>query len=734
MKFFRFIPQHDKMDCGPACVAMVSTYYGNEYPLDYIRQKAFLTKEGVSMAGIIEASQKIGFKTLPIRATLSLFCDKSLPLPAIIHWNHNHFVVLIKVKRKIFHREYKFLIADPAHGIIWLKKENFQNSLENNEKGVALLLSPTQDFYNTNAECLKQKKSFRYLFSYLKPHLRQLVFLFSLLLIGACISLALPFLTQNLMDKGVSKKDFNYVTLVLIAQLALFMGSLLIDFFRNWITLVIGTRININIISDFFKKLLKLPLKFFDTRFMGDFNQRIADHERIERFLTSQSLQTFFSFLMFSVFFGVLYYYDNKILLIYLGLTAISIIWSLFWLAKRKALDYFRFQQRSENQQIIYEMIGGITEMKLNKFENYKIKQWENIQNKLFRVNIRILKLEQIQVLGFESCNQLKNILVTFIAASLVIKGVMSIGSLLAVSFIIGQMNAPINQLMAFFKSLQDAKLSMGRLNEMQYQPEEDILLDDANNVSNLYPTTGFSIESASFQYSGPRSPFVLNNITAKVALGQVTAIVGSSGSGKTTLMKLLLKFYEPVMGNIFLGGNPLSKIPHTWLREKSGVVMQDGFIFGDTIERNIVCGDEQIDKKKLERALWISNLDDFVNSLPLKLHTKIGTAGNGISGGQRQRILIARAVYKNPDFLFFDEATSSLDAENEKIIHTRLQSFFKGRTVIIIAHRLSTVKNADQIIVLKEGRIAEQGTHQHLVGVKGVYYNLVKNQLELGS
>ena len=538
--------------------------------------------------------------------------------------------------------------------------------------------------------------------------------------------------------KESAKKDLSVISYILLAQLAFFFGNIIFGIFRNWIMLVVGTKINIRIISDFLKKLLKLPIKFFDTKLMGDFNQRIQDHERIENFLTSQSLLTLFSIITFSVFFGVLWYYDFRILAVYIILTVVSIAWSLYWMRKRKILDYFRFQQRSENQESIYEIINGVSEMKLNQFEDFKRREWEQIQQKLFKINIRILKLDQIQLSGFEFMNQLKNIVVTFLAASFVVKGNMTLGALLSVSYIIGQMNSPVSQLISFFRSLQDAKLSLARLNEVQNHPEEE----QENQLPLLNPKytqqngieKGIYFKNTSFQYEGPQSPFVLKDINLFIPDGRVTAIVGASGSGKTTLMKMLLKFYEPVSGEIFFNHLNINDISPLDLRKNCGVVMQDGFIFSDTIERNIATNDENIDYEKLDKALKTANIKSFVEELPLGLNTKIGASGNGISGGQKQRILIARAVYKNPHFIFFDEATSALDAENEKIIHDKLQSFFKGKTVIIVAHRLSTVKNADQIIVLKHGQIVEQGNHQELVERKADYYNLVKNQLELGN
>ena len=732
----KFFPQHDQMDCGPACLAMISSYYGKDFGLQYLRNKSFITREGVSLLGISEASKKIGFSDISAKLNADDF-DNGL-LPCILHWNQNHFVVLYKISKNIFTGKLTYKIADPGHGFISINEEKFKKSwLSDGEKGVALFLEPTEEFYKQTPP-QEEKLSIKYLLNYLKSYKSQMGWMFFLLTLGTLTTLVFPILTQKLIDEGVSKKNFSIITYILLAQLAFFFGNIVINIFRNWIMLVVGTKINIQIISDFLKKLLKLPIKFFDTKLMGDFNQRIQDHERIENFLTSQSLMTLFSIITFTAFFAVLWHYDFRILAVYMILTVISVIWSLYWMKKRRILDYFRFQQRSENQESIYEIINGVSEMKLNQFEDFKRREWEQIQQKLFKINIRILKLDQVQLSGFDFINQFKNILVTFLSAYFVIKGHMTLGALLSVSYIIGQMNSPVSQLISFFRSLQDAKLSLSRLNEVQNHPVEE-RKDQVPLLSKKYTEQngiekGIYFKDVSFQYEGPQSPYVLKNINIFIPDGKVTAIVGASGSGKTTLIKMLLKFYEPVDGEIFFNHLNINEISPMDLRKNCGVVMQDGFIFSDTIERNIATNDEKINDEKFNQALEIANIKSFVEELPLGLNTKIGASGNGISGGQKQRILIARAVYKNPHFIFFDEATSALDAENEKIIHDNLQSFFKGKTVIIVAHRLSTVKNADQIIVLKNGEIVEQGNHQSLVDKKADYYNLVKNQLELGN
>lgn len=734
---FKFYPQYDLMDCGPACLSMVASFYGKKYPITYLRDNAYITREGVSLRGIKEAANKIGLDGFAAKLTLQKLIEEN-PKGSILHWNQNHFVVFCGVKKKIFSNECLIKIADPAHGIIVLNEDEFRKHwVSDNEKGVSLFLKPTEEFYNL-APPKDEKLSLKYLFKYLIPYKKRLALMFGLLLLGSGFTLIFPFLTQYLIDDGVSAKNLNFIGLILIAQLVLFLGYITIEIIRNWLVLYIGTKLSIQVISDFLKKILKLPIKFFDTKMMGDFHQRIQDNERIEHFLTSESLITFFSVITFTVFFGVLWYYDFKILLVYITLTIVSILWSIYWLKKRKYLDYFRFQQRSENQESIYEIINGVTELKLNQFEDYKRNEWEKIQDKLFKVNIRILKLDQLQISGFQFLNQVKNILVTFLAATYVVYGKMTLGELLSVSYIIGQMNSPVNQLINFFRSLQDARLSLERLNEVQNHPEEEQkdlkLLPSLNNIHTNGTLKGIQLKNINFQYEGPDSPYVLKDIDVFIPEGKVTAIVGASGSGKTTLVKLLLKFYTATKGCITYDGMNIENISPLSLRSNCGIVMQDGYIFSDTIKRNIATGDEYIEEEKLIQSSKTANINDFIESLPLKYNTRIGSSGNGISGGQKQRILIARAVYKNPHYIFFDEATSALDAENEKIIHDNLQDFFKGKTVVVVAHRLSTVKNADQIIVLKKGQIVEKGTHGELVDNRSEYFNLVKNQLELGN
>jgi ATP-binding cassette, subfamily B, bacterial len=731
---FPFVAQHDAMDCGPACLAMIAKSFGKKYPLQYLREYAYLARDGVSLSGLTQAAEKIGLEPVAVKISIDTLKYQQL-LPCILYWNKQHFIIVHKIKKKLLSNRYIFKITDPSAGHLSIPEDRFKNAWQGQEDlGVALLLKPTNLFYELIPPT-EDSLHLRGAFKYLVPHKWDVFQLALTMAIASLLTLIFPFLTQALIDKGVMAKNVHIVFIILLSQILLFLGTTIIDIVRNWLILYIGARINISIISDFFKKIMKLPIKFFDTKFKGDFYQRIQDHSRIHQFLTSQSLTTFFSLINFLIFFFALFHYNYKILLVYISLTLIAIVWSRFFLRKREYLDYFRFRSSALNQESINEILSGIHEIKLNNFEDYKRQEWEDIQVKVFNINLRVLRLDQTQLIGYEFINQLKNIIVTFLAANEVVKGNITIGAMLAISYIIGQMNSPINQLIAFFRSLQDAQLSLKRLVEVQQQKEEE----DDENIK-LLPKSfdiyngkkGIRINGLYFQYDGPKSPFVLKNINIFIPQGKTTAIVGGSGSGKTTLMKLLLRFYNPVKGDIYINQNKLSEIsPSSW-RANCGVVMQDGYIFADSIYRNIATNDAQIDYFKMANAIKIANISEYIESIPQKGETKIGAKGNGISGGQRQRILIARAVYKQPQYVFFDEATSSLDTENEKIIYDNLQSFFRKKTVIIIAHRLSTVKNADQIVVLKDGQVVEIGTHATLTKSKGNYYNLVKNQLEL--
>lgn len=727
-KLFPFFHQHDAMDCGPTCLKMIAQYHGRTFSLEKLRELCRISKEGVSMLGISMAAESLGFKTLGVHINFHQLKDE-VPMPCIVHWKQNHFVVVYRIKRG------KVYVADPAHGLIKYDRKEFLScwiSTRNDDRpeGIALLLEPQPDFFKSDGETLDKTK-FSFVLQYLKPY-RKLVFQLLLgMLLGTLLQLIFPFLTQGIVDYGIGTNNLNFVTTILIAQLTLYAAQTSVDFLRSWILLHISTRINISIISDFLIKLMKLPIGFFDTKMIGDLLQRIGDHHRIESFLTSSTLNTIFSFISLIVFICVLAFYNLKILMIFLIASAIYVLWIILFLKKRKEIDYKRFNQASAEHSNLIQLINGMQEIKLNNCEKQKRWEWENIQAKLFKVSIKGLALSQYQQSGAFFINETKNILVSFISARAVIEGDMSLGMMMAVQYIIGQLNAPIGQMIGFIQSAQDAKISLERLGEIHNKKDET--QNESVSTFKLPDDKTISIDNLSFGYDSINE-LVLKDINLKIPEGKVTALVGMSGSGKTTLIKLLLGFYPPTDGTIKIGDVDINNIePSVW-REKCGTVMQDGFIFSDTIARNIALNDENIDEGRLLYAARIANIMDMINALPLGFNTKIGQEGKGISQGQRQRILIARAVYKNPEYIFLDEATNSLDANNESIIMRNLQEFFRGKTVVVVAHRLSTVKNADNIVVLNNGDIVESGTHDELVKKHGRYYNLIKNQLELGK
>lgn len=726
--------QLDRMDCGPTCLRMIAKYYGRVYSLQTLRDKAFISRSGVSLLGISEAAESIGFRTTGVKITFEQLVD-DFPLPCILHWNQQHFVVCYRIRKR--RNKYKILIGDPAGTqTVTYNEEEFKRCwISSREKGqdtgVALVLEPTPDFYSMEEDRKEAKKKLNFFFRYLSPHKKALVQLVLGMVIGSILQLIVPFLTQSLVDVGIRDNNLNFITLILVAQLIIFIARLSVDFIRSWLLLHMNIRINISLISDFLVKLMRLPLHFFDTKMIGDIMQRIGDHSRIESFLTGSSISTLFSFVNFIVFGFVLAYYDLSIFGLFLLGNLLYVIWVLSFMKYRRELDLRRFSQASTEQSTLYQIITGMQEIKLNNCETQKRWKWERIQVKLFKISVKGLALQQYQQVGSVFFNQTTNILISYIAARAVVEGNMTLGMMMSLTYIIGQLNSPIEQFIGFARSFQDAKISLERLNEIhQKEDEEETAVD---KVSFLPQDHTFTIENLCFSYDG--SPdYVLNNVNLTIPRNKITAIVGASGSGKTTLIKLLLGFYTPNKGNIKVGDVYLKNInPHLW-RSVTGSVMQDGFIFSETIAENIAIGEEVIDKERLLKAAQIANIDQFIDSLPLGYNTKIGMEGSGISQGQRQRILIARTVYKNPDFLFFDEATNALDANNEREIMEHLNEFYRGKTVVIVAHRLSTVQNADKIVVLDKGGIVEEGTHQELTCLKGIYYRLVKNQLELGK
>lgn len=736
MPKFPFTQQYDAMDCGSACAKMIAKFYGKNFSLDTLRNYCFTTKEGVSLMSVSDTLEQIGFKTLGGKITFEKLTTEAI-LPCILHWNQEHFIVLYKVEKKNISRKHtKLYVADPGKGLITYTKEEFlkhwiSTKTKGEDKGIALLMEPTHKFYEQEGEKVN-KGSFKFLFSYFMRYKKFFAQLFIGLLLGSLLQLIFPFLTQAIVDIGIKNQNLGFIYLVLIAQMVLFISRMSVDFIRRWILLHISTRINISLISDFFIKLMKLPMSFFDTKLIGDLLQRINDHERVERFLTAQTLNVVFSAFNFAIFGVVLWIYSFKIFLIFLIGSTIYTLWVFLFLKKRRVLDYKLFEQRALNQSATYQLIYGMQEMKLQNCERRKRWEWEDIQADLFKVNISSLSLEQYQEAGNIFINETKNILITIVAATAVIHGELTLGMMLAIQYIIGQLNSPIEQTVGFIHNLQDTKISLERINEIQQKEDENANRKEINN--NAIQDKNIYIKNLMFQYEGPHSKKVLNNLNLTIPEGKVTAIVGSSGSGKTTLVKLLLQYYEPIEGSIKVGTNDLKNFNTKFWRNQCGAVMQDGFVFSESIAKNIAASDDEIDKDKLLYAAKIANIHDFINNLPLKYNTVIGQEGQGISQGQRQRILIARAVYKNPDFIFLDEATNALDANNEKVIIDNLEQFYKGKTAIVVAHRLSTVKNADQIVVLENSKIIEVGNHKELTAKRGAYYNLVKNQLELGN
>jgi ATP-binding cassette subfamily B protein len=726
---FPFVKQPDAMDCGPACLKMVAGFYKKSFSLDSLRKRCFITREGVSFLGLSEAADSLGFRTIGVKIPFELL-NENVPLPCIVHWRQRHFIVVYKITND------KIWVADPAVGLIKYKREEFErnwaSTISNGKpSGLVLIIEPTPALYDKKNE---QEKStgFRFLFKYFRLYRKYFIQLILGLLLGSCIQLIIPFLTQSIIDIGLNNNDIGFIYLILFAQLSLVIGRMSVEFIRGWLLLHIGTRVNVAIISGFLQKLMSLPVSFFDTKLTGDILQRIEDNNRIEEFLTSASLNILFSFFNLIIFGIVLAIFSTKILLIFVAGSVLYIAWVSLFMKSRARLDHQRFKLMSESGSKLINIVNGMQEIKLTQSELSTRWDWEKLQATLFGLKVKGLGIIQYQSAGATFINEVTNILITIAAATAVLKGNMTLGMMLAVQFIIGQLNVPVSQIIGFFRMSQDAKMSLDRLAEVHDLDEEEP--EPALKVRKLPDKKDIYINNLSYQYEGPRSPYALKDVDLFIEENKVTAIVGTSGSGKTTLLKMLLGFYQPVNGEILIGDTRLTNLSLKIWRERVGAVMQDGFLFSDTIASNIAPGYEEINEDRLVNAADIANIKGFVESLPLGYNTRIGANGHGLSEGQKQRLLIARVIYKNPDIILFDEATNSLDANNEKVIVDNLTSFFEGKTVIVVAHRLSTVRNADKIVVIDSGRIVETGSHESLITKKGAYYNLVRNQLELGN
>ena len=717
------------MDCGPTCLKMIAAHYGKTYSLQTLRDNSYIDREGVSLMGINEAAEQIGMQTLAIRVPYDSDDEEEaslsqVGLPCIAHWQQRHFVVVYHMDKK------NVWVADPEKGKLKLTRKTFERGwLSDGEKGIILILEPGPDFFAGEGEKV-EKAGLGFLLKHLTKY-RHLVFqLFIGLFLASIFQLIFPFLTQALVDIGIENQDLNFIYLILIAQLMIFVGRIMVQFIQSWILLHIGTRINVSLIADFLMKMIRLPIGFFDAKSTGDLLQRINDHDRIERFLTDSTLITLFSFFNIIIFSIVLLIYNRLIFFIFFLSSILYVAWVMLFLKKRQEIDHQNFEHAADNRNTLIELIQGMQEIKLQNSEKKRRWQWTNIQSRLFHVSMKSLRITQYQDIGAGFITQLKDILISFFAAKAVIDGQMTLGMMLAVQYIIGQLNTPLAQMIIFIRSAQDAQISLDRLGEVHNKEEET----DMGGQLDIVPDTGnFLIENLSFRYN-PLSAPVLKNINLEIPRGKVTAIVGTSGSGKTTLVKLLLGFYPPTEGTIKLRGVNLQNINKRKWRSVCGAVMQDGYIFSDTIANNIAESDTQVNRERLLLAVQVANIEEYISSMPLGYNTMIGARGNGMSQGQRQRLLIARAVYKNPAYLFFDEATNALDAKNEKTIMENMDAFFEGRTVVVVAHRLSTVKNADKIVVLENGALIEEGSHHELVEKKGAYFGLVKNQLELGQ
>ncbi|MGB0524558.1 MAG: peptidase domain-containing ABC transporter [Flammeovirgaceae bacterium] len=731
LKKFPNYKQADSNDCGPTCLRMIAKYYGKDISGPAIRKLVYRGSQGANLLNLSDSADQLGFRTMMVKCSLEMM-EEEKPTPFIAYWNQNHYVVVYKIKGG------RFYISDPNGKRTTVDRETFRKAWctaksGGEDEGIALLFETTPNFYTFEVEEEEAGVNFKFYLKYIIPHWKLIMQLVIGMGLGSVFSLITPFLTQAMVDQGIQNADMNFVYVLLIAQIMMYIGTTTVGLIRSWVMLHMSTRINISVLSDFLVKLMKLPLGFFDAKNLGNIMQRMGDHSRIESFLTSQSLSILFSLVNLVVYSFVMFTYSIEMYGIFVISSVLFALWVVAFLKKRKELDYKNFNESANNQNATVGLIQGMQEIKLHTCEKQRRWEWERVQIRLFKISIKSLILEQFQGTGSSFINHMKSIIISFWAAKEVIEGDMTLGMMMAATQILGQLDGPINQFVGFIQQAQDAKISLERLGEIHNKKEEDAeSMDEAAYI--IPENQDIEIKNLSFRYGDPTGLWVLDDLSMTIPYGKTTAIVGESGSGKTTLMKLLLRFYEPEKGEIRLGNMNLQHLNAREWRKKCGAVMQEGHIFSDTIARNIAIADENPDKKRLMEAADIANARLFIENMPLNYNTKVGAEGKDLSTGQKQRLRIARAVYKNPDYIFFDEASSSLDANNEREITQKINRFNENRTAVIIAHRLSTVRHADNIVVLQKGRIAEQGTHKELTTKKGLYYDLVKNQLELGN
>lgn len=728
---FHVYIQNDARDCGVSCLRMICRHHGQRFSERELSELCHTTRNGVSLRDISEAAEKIGMKTMGVRLTIDRLAE-DIPLPCILHWNQHHFVVCYKVRRKRGNTYY--YIADPASKCLKYSEEELKqcwgHSEGNRHYGIALLLQPTDRFYSYEPRKQDGSSGLKFLARYFKRFRKSLTGIFIAMLLISALQLIAPFLTQRMVDVGIGQRDMNMITLMLIAQMTVFVSSLVVGIVRNRMALFMNMRVNITIVSEFLSKLMRMPFRFFDIRLMGDINQRIRDNDRIEDFLTGSSVETLFSMVSFVVFASILAYYNVIILLVFCVGNAMYVGWTQFFMRRRRDLDLKRFNQLADEQDIIYQMIGGVREIKLNNCEDSKIEEWKDLQTRLFQTKLKTLNIFQWQQFGSVFFSQTTSLIITYMAAREVVEGRMTLGMMMSVSYIIGQISAPVSNFVLFLSSLQYARLSLERISEIQEAEDEDQCIQRCQAAAVPEDMT-VSLRGVWFSYSGADRNYALQNVNLVIPQHKITAVVGASGCGKTTILKLLLGFYTPNKGGIYVGGVPMTDINPHLMRQRMGSVLQDGFVFSDDIRHNVALGEKNPDMDKVRVACRVACIDDFVMHMPLGYDTKVGMEGNGLSQGQKQRLLIARAVYKNPDILVLDEATNALDAKTERMILENMQVFYRNRTVVVAAHRLSTIRNADNIVVIADGRVVEQGTHEELLKKKGEYWTLLSCQIE---